>query len=246
MNAPPTFDRLAYSPESRMKAARWWQSLLVQEDRSRALVESLVVQLERFDAPQGLVERARSIASDEARHVTICSHVVRELGFQVLRPAIQLEEMPKDASAFAKVMLEVLVSGFAVAETMSVGGFAAARAGARAPLARWALAEILRDEVGHGAFGELAGTWAMRDWSAERRRMMWPACVAAMEAFEERAADARAREEGDAATTLLGAPPSAVVCAGLLRATERWVLPRLARMGVLPASTVATRPFPAA
>jgi hypothetical protein len=241
MNAPPTFDRLAYSPESRMKAARWWQSLLLQEDRSRALVENLVIQLERFDAPQWLVERARCIASDEARHVTICSHVVRELGFHAIRPAIQLEEMPKDASALAKVTLEVLVAGFAVAETMSVGGFAAARARARAPLARWALAEILRDEVGHGAFGEVAGIWAMRDWPLERRLTMWPACVAAMEAFEERAADARAEEQGDAFTAWLGAPPSAVVCTGLLRAAERWVLPRLARMGVLPATTVGEK-----
>jgi hypothetical protein len=123
----------------------------------RVLVENLVLHLERFEAPKVFVERARSIASDEARHVTICSHVVNELGFQVMRPAIPLEETPKDAFALAKAVLHVLIAGFAVAETMSVGGFAAARACARAPLARWALGEILRDEVGHGAFGEEAG-----------------------------------------------------------------------------------------
>jgi hypothetical protein len=199
----------------------------------------LVNHLERFDAPKVFVERARSIASEEARHVIICSHVAHELGFQVIRPPIRPDETPKDAFALAKVMLHVLIAGFAVAETMSVGGFAAARSRARAPLARWALGEILRDEVGHGAFGEEAGVWAMRDWSAARRRTMWPACVATMEAFEQRAgvpADAHANEQCDVLTALLGAPPSAVVCAGLLRSTERWVLPRLARMGVLPES----------
>jgi hypothetical protein len=238
MNGAPKFDRLAHSAQSRAVAARCWQSLLIQEDRSREVVENLVVDLERFDAPKAFVERARSIASEEARHVAICDHVVEELGFHALRPAIRLEAMPKDDAAFEKAMLQVFIAGFAVAETMSVGGFAASRARARAPLARWALGEILRDEVGHGAFGEELGVWAMRDWSTTRRRAVWPACVASMEAFEERAGlPEGADEQGDESTELLGAPPSAVVCAGLLRATERWVLPRLARMGVLPESS---------
>jgi hypothetical protein len=191
--------------------------------------------LQRFQAPEVFVERAHAIASEEARHVAICSHVVEELGFKPCRTAIQLEAMPVEAEAFERAMVQVFVAGFAVAETMSVGAFAASRARARAPLARWALGEILRDEVGHGAFGEDLGTWAMRDWSAARRRTLWPACVAAMEAFEERTGlPEGAEEQGDESTECLGAPPSSVVCAGLVRATERWVLPRLARMGVLP------------
>jgi len=243
MNGAPEFDARQHSERSRAVAARSWQSLLIQEDRSREFAENLVVHLERFDAPNAFVERARAIASEEARHVAICNHVVQALGFRAIRHAVRLEAMPEDGAPFEKAMLEVFMAGFAVAETMSVGGFAAAHARARAPLARWALGEILRDEVGHGAFGEEMGLWAMRDWSAARRRTMWPLCVAAMEAFEERAgvpANAGADEQADESTELLGAPPSAVVCAGLVRATERWVLPRLARMGVLPESSRPT------
>jgi len=52
-----------------------------------------------------------------------------------LRPEIRLAAMPDDDAAFERAMLDALVAGFAVAETMSVGGFAATRSRAREPLA---------------------------------------------------------------------------------------------------------------
>jgi hypothetical protein len=134
-------------------------------------------------------------------------------------------------------MVEILVAGFAVAETMSVGGFAAVRASTSDPLARWAVEQILRDEVGHGAFGELAGGWAMREWSAERRRSMWPDCVVAMEAIELRTGGPvgpRISEAADARAAALGALPSVIVGAGMLHGLRRWAIPRLGRLGVLP------------
>jgi hypothetical protein len=237
MEGAPPFDRHAHSAESRTLAARVWQSLLIQEDRSREAAERLVVDLDRFAAPRTIVERARIVTCQEARHVAICAHMVRALGFQPLRPPIRLPAMPQDDDSFERAMLEVLVAGFAVAETMSVGGFAAALSRAREPLARWAIEEILRDEVGHGAFGEDAGRWAMSRYGQSQRRALWPACVAAMEALEERTGGPvgpRAHEQFAPSVESLGAPAPVVVGRGMLRATERWVLPRLGRMGVLP------------
>jgi hypothetical protein len=102
---------------------------------------------------------------------------------------------------------------------------------------RWAFTRILRDEVGHGAFGERAGTWAMRGFDAERRRALWPACVACMEAFERRTGGPVGEQQtapANAPLESLGAVPGRVTGAGILRALPKWVLPRLARMGVLP------------
>jgi hypothetical protein len=242
ISGAPPFDPREYSAEARSRAAHAWQSLLGQEDRSRVGTERLVLDLVRFDAPRALIDATRAIAAEEARHADLCEHLVEALGFQPRRPVVVLPSLPADDRAFERAMVDILVSGFAVGETMSVGGFASVRARAREPIARWALDELVRDEVGHGAFGEEAGTWAMRGWKAAERRALWPKCVAAMEAFEHRIVPGGVRaERGEPSLEALGAAPAAVVGAGLIRAVSRWVLPRLARMGVLPESSPSTQ-----
>ena len=234
--APP-FDGVAYAPELRAEAASAWQSLLLQEHVSQVAAEQLVGDLGRFHAPHAIVASARRIAGEEARHVGVCSQVVAALGFEPRLAPVAPRALPTAQRDFERAMVDILVIGFAVGETMSVGGFVAGRALAQEPLARWALGELLRDEVGHGAFGEEAGAWAMRGWSAERRRSKWPRCVAAMESVERRVGGRLgecADERGEGALEALGVPDAVVVGKGLLRAVARWVLPRLERMGVLP------------
>jgi hypothetical protein len=232
----PRFDRSACASDVRAKAAHVWQSLLLQEDRSRVATERLVVDLERLGAPKAIMDRARQIAVEETRHVALCALLVRELGFEPWRPPVVLAPLPQAKDAFEQAVVELLVAGFAVAETMSVGGFAAARARTREPLARWAINQILRDEVGHGAFGEEAGRWAMTNWSNDRRQSLWQVCVTAMEELEQRTGGPigpRAHERAESAIEALGAPAAIIVGEGMLRAVPRWVLPRLARLGVL-------------
>jgi hypothetical protein len=238
IDGAPAFDRNDYAPETRAVAARAWQRLLVQEDRSRAATAGVASDLGKLDAPAALIDWARRIEDEEARHVAICEHVVQALGFVPQRPPLPGWDTPTDGALFAQVVTERLVAGFAVAETMSVGGFAASRSRAREPLARWALGEVLRDEVGHGAFGEVAGAWAMREWHPETRRAMWPRCVAAMEAIERRTGGpvgSQVVRACDPSVEALGAAGSWVVGAGMLRSVPRAVLPRLTRMGILPA-----------
>jgi hypothetical protein len=209
----------------------------MQEERSRLAATRLVGGLSRWNAPTALVDDAKRVTDDEARHVAICEYVVRALGYEPRTPAVRVAALPAGDAAFERAMTELLVAGFAVAETMSVGGFAAVRAIAGEPLMRWAFAELARDEVGHGRFGEVAGAWALRDWSAERRRSLWPVCVRTMEDFERRTGGPvgdDAAGERCAELEALGVPRGSTTGMGLLRSIPRWVLPRLARLGVLP------------
>jgi hypothetical protein len=237
MQAAPRFDRTAYEPVVRARAARVWQSLRTQEARSHGAAEGVVAALDRLGAPPSLMQFARKVARDEERHVALCAGLVEALGEEPSRAAVP--DAPVWRADFEGAVATLLVGGFAVAETMSVGGFVAARRVARDPLARWALSQLARDEVTHGAFGEQAGLWVMRSWTSERRRALWPVCVSVMEAMERKTGgpvgDRRDADE-PLAVPDLGAPPSRVVGLGMLDAIPRSVVPRLVRMGVLPTS----------
>jgi len=212
-------------------AARWWQSLLDQEDGFGAFTEQLSVDMARFGAPATLCDWAREIVGQEARHVEICTNVIAYFGVE---PQRRRPEKPKPMES-DHALAEAIVAGFAVGETMSVGGFTASLALAKDPLTRQTLKELARDEVRHGRFGEVAGQWALRDWAADQRRSLWGPCVYMMESFERRCGGVESIEfrEGPFAEAL-GAPAPRVTHRGLLRAVERLVLPRLARLGVLP------------
>jgi hypothetical protein len=236
----PRFVAGSRDPRYRAIAAAAWDGLLLQEERSRLATTRLVEDLRRFDAPSNIVQLARRVASDEERHVALCSHVVRALGGQPTSVSVDIPPMPGDDTLSEQSLAEQVVAGLAVAETMSVGGFAAWRAQTREPLTRWALTELTRDEVRHGAFGEIASEWALRDWSVEARRSLWPACVRAMLDVERKAGGpvkAFSEERHLPVLESLGTPNPRVVGQGLLRAIPRWVLPRLARLGVISGDT---------
>jgi len=161
--------------------------------------------------------------------------VIRGLGREPPALSLRIRPLPTDDVAFEQALVELLVAGFAVAETLSVGAFLAVREVASEPLVRWTLGEIARDEVGHGRFGELASAWALARWSEERRRSLWPLCVQAMEDVERRAGGAAEPSSNatPAPTTALGVPEAGTAAAGLLKIVPKSVLPRLRRLGVV-------------
>jgi hypothetical protein len=239
LTTAPRLDASAHTTQHRAIAAHAWSGLLVQEERSRLTTARLVQDLRRFDAPQWILDDAARVAEDEACHVQICAHVVRALGFECKPPPLTIPELPTDAMAFERAMIELLVAGFAVAETMSVGGFTAVRQPSSEPLIRWAYTTIARDEVRHGIFGEKTSAWAIRNWSPARRKTLWPVCVRAMEGVERRAGGPIGADPGDERSQpleALGVPGARTTEIGLLRSIRRNVLPRLARLGVLPAT----------
>jgi hypothetical protein len=220
--------------QSQAVAARWWQSLLDQEDGFGDFTQCLADVLMGKGAPSALCDRARQIVDEERHHVELCERVIEYLGAEVRQRPRQPCVLDSEQS-----VVEAIVVGFAVGETMSVGGFVASLAYARDPFVRNALKQLIRDEVRHGQFGELAGNWVLRDWSIERRQTLWSACVSMMESFERRCGgvEAIAAHPGPFARDL-GAPPPSVTHRGMLRAVERTVLPRLSRLGVVPACSI--------
>jgi hypothetical protein len=236
----PDFDRLSLSPEIVARLVAGWRALC--EDERDSLIGATLVagDLARLGAPPSILATAARVIEDEIRHVDVCTTVLERLGAEVadVPPDQRRRSIGDDPSIERRTAL-ALVAGFGVGESMSAGCFAAARQHCRQPLIRWALTELLRDEARHGGFGIEAGVWLTRDWSDAQRQALWGACVAEMEAFERRIGGPVAKDEAwrpDPQEQAVGILSPHEGCAAAVRAVERWVIPSLARLGVLPPS----------
>lgn len=215
-----------------------WRALC-EDERDSVIAATMVAgDLARLGAPPAILGAAARVIQDEIRHVGVCETVLDRLGAQAVEvPADRRRRGLGDDPSLERRTALALVAGFAVGESMSAGCFAAARRPCRQPLVRWALTEILRDEARHGGFGIDAGRWLIRDWSDADRRALWPGCVAEMEAFERRIGGPFP-EDGtwtpNAEESAAGILSPREGCAAAVRAVERWVIPSLARLGVLP------------
>ncbi len=192
-------------------------------------------------APPELLGVAGRVIEDEVRHVGVCEHVLRAMGRDVHAECAW--KPPASASspgARGDALARLLVVGFVVGETLSEASFACVLAHAGEPLVRWALTELLRDESRHWAFGADAAAWILRDASSADRRAIWPECVAMIEGVESRLGGPVGREllarearrsdwEQRAHYGLLRA---SVACGAIVDAIPRWLVPRLAPLGV--------------
>jgi len=237
--APPDFDPGSLSAERALRVAASW-SALCEDERDSVIAATLVAgDLARLGAPPSILAAAARVIEDEIRHVSVCATVLERLGGAMAEVPAEdrRSNLGNDPSIERRTAL-ALVAGFGVGEPMSAGWFAAARSACRQPLIHWALTELLRDEARHGAFGIEAGQWVTRHWSDAERQALWPGCVVEMEAFERRLGgpvsenETAAPDPDDLAVGMLSAQQS---CAAAVRAVERWVIPSLARLGVLPA-----------
>jgi hypothetical protein len=216
-------------------------SALCEDERDSVIAATLVAaDLARLGAPPSILGAAVGVIEDEVRHVGVCATVLERLGGAVAEvPAQDRRRAIGDDPSIEQRTARALVAGFGVGEPMSAGCFAEARRVCRQPLLHWALTELLRDEARHGAFGIDAGRWLTRSWSDAERQALWPACVVEMEDFERRiggpvtATEAHASDPEELAVGILSPHRG---CAAAVRAVERWVIPSLARLGVLPPS----------
>jgi hypothetical protein len=221
-----------------------WRALC-EDERDSVIAATLVAgDLARLGAPPSVLAAAARVIEDEVRHVGVCATVLDRLGAVAAEvPAEDRRRGLGDDLSLERRTARTLVAGFGVGEPMSAGWFAAARRACQEPLLRWALTELLRDEARHGSFGIEAGRWLTRGWSDAERRALWPECVAEMENFERMlggpvaASEAMASDPADRAVGILSTHES---CAAAVGAVERWVLPSLAGLGVLPAPAAAS------
>jgi hypothetical protein len=235
----PDIDRLALSPEIVARLVTGWRALCEDERDSLIAATMVAGDLARLGAPASILAAATRVIEDEVRHVGVCTTVLERLDAEVAEvpPQQRRRSIGEEPSIERRTAL-VLVAGFGVGESMSAGCFAAARRPCQLPLVRWALTELLRDEARHGAFGIDVGGWLIRNWSDAERQGLWNGCVAEMEAFERRLGGPVSTNQGwtpnpeELAAGILSPQEG---CAAAVRAVERWVIPSLARLNVLPA-----------
>lgn len=235
--APPAFDRASLPTRLVQDLVAGWKTLCEDERDSVIAATVVAADLARLGAPPAILAAAARVVEDEVRHVAVCTTILDHLGSE---PAHLPPERRRGALG-SETPLELrtaraLVAGFAVGEPMSAGCFAASRAVCREPLIRWALTELLRDEARHGAFGVEGGAWVMRGWSERERRTLWPECVAEMEDFERRLGGPANFSDGaapDPQAAALGLLTTSQNCAAAVQAVRRWVIPSLAKLGVI-------------
>jgi hypothetical protein len=236
----PDFDPGSLPPELVARLVAGWRALC-EDERDSVIAATLVAgDLARLGAPPSILAGATRVIEDEVRHVGVCATVLERLGAEAAEvPADNRRRGIGDEPSIERRTALALVAGFGVGESMSAGCFAAARRACSQPLVHWALTELLRDEARHGAFGIDTGRWLTRSWSDAERQALWAGCVAEMEGFERRLGGPVSKDEAptpnpdELAVGILSAHES---CAAAVRAVERWVIPALARLGVLPPS----------
>ncbi|HEY6478047.1 MAG TPA: ferritin-like domain-containing protein [Polyangia bacterium] len=236
--APPDLDHRSLSSELTARLVVSWRALC-EDERDSVIAATLVAgDLARLGAPPSILSVATRVIEDEVRHVSVCATVLQRLGASAAEvPAEERRCGIGDDPSIERRTALALVAGFGVGESISAGWLAAARRACRQPMLHWALTELLRDEARHGAFGIDAGRWLTRNWSDDERRTLWPGCVAEMEDFERRLGGPVAANETpatDLEASSVGILSAHESCAAVVRAVERWVIPSLARLGVLP------------
>jgi hypothetical protein len=261
--APP-FDRHRYAPALLARASAAWRGLC--EDERASIIDATLVttDLARLGAPPAILGMAARVIEDEVRHVEVCLRVLDAIGADsAVTPAEgsrigrdarggdddddhgDAEEEGRKATRRIEARLaRALIARFAVGQSLSAACFATARATAREPLIAWAYTELLRDEARHGAFGARAGEWVIRHWTPAQRQTLWSECLREMQTFEQRvggpvidAPPTAAR--GKTAAAALGLLTPAASCGAVISSIPRWVLPHLARLGVVPPSPEA-------
>ncbi len=244
-SAPPAFDPAGYPADRLRRAGEAWRNLRASEHDSVIAASLVLTDLARLGAPAALLGAAAQVLEDEVRHVEICQHVTEALGVapQAIAPDAMRASLGDEAVGVR--CGRTLVAGFVVGESMSAAAFAEALRRAEAPLARWALEEILRDETRHGGFGVEAGRWVLEHHGdPASTEALWPLCVREMEhmeaivggPYDDDDLTAEAARRDSAGLEALGVLRGSVSCAAFHRSVERWVVPRLRTLGVLPAA----------
>jgi len=256
----PAFDRNRYPTALLARAAAAWLGLCQDERESVIAATTVTTDLARLGAPPAILGMAARVIEDEVRHVEVCLRVLGALGANTTATpaegtrlarhpdgvgATDDDEGRGDHRGAIEVRLaRALIARFAVGQSLSAACFATARATAREPLIAWAYTELLRDEARHGAFGARAGEWVIRHWTPAQRQTLWSECLREMQTFEQRVGGPvinapQIAARGKTAAAALGLLTPAASCGAVISSIPRWVLPHLARLGVVPPSPEA-------
>ncbi len=218
-------------------AAGGWPLRAAEELRSALIYRALVPACEvALGGPWPA--RVRAVVADEVRHARVCADTGALLGaspphYDARPVAARLAPLadPIDRAA------ALLVGEVAIGETISMALFRAGRRTTTEPLSRSVLGSILADEVRHQRLGwdALAALWPSLD--DRRRDALQREAAATLGGTEQRAAlpALRSLEAGavfDPAWGALGVLPYETRVDAFYFAVERFVVPRLTRLGL--------------
>ncbi|MCB9592446.1 MAG: hypothetical protein H6719_06920 [Sandaracinaceae bacterium] len=146
----------ALGPATRARLARIWLSQAATELRVASSFAVIHRGLVALDADAGLVRLAARAVDDEHRHATLAEELAgRYAGRAVGPPPVLPDQRPGHPTASSPALRSALwvVGQCALNETFASAYLSAGYQGARHPLARAALRELLEDEIDHARIG---------------------------------------------------------------------------------------------
>jgi hypothetical protein len=140
-----------YTPEQVAFAAHAWTMRAEEERRSAAVFSDLLGLVADAETSLDIVRDVHGVVGDEIRHADLCARMASALGARapVSRPLPRIGWRVATVEERRLAALEIVLVEGALGETISSALFAAGRRAAQEPLARDALARILRDEAIH-------------------------------------------------------------------------------------------------
>jgi hypothetical protein len=229
--------RLAGFTTAQLELARAAWPLRAAEELRSALIYRALSIASRVALP-AWSERFAGVMRDELEHTRLCAAVGARLG----APPPRYDARPVRARVaplrdpIARTAALVL-SEVAIGETISTSLLHAARRETREPLARFAIDRILRDEVRHQRLGwdalAVLGptlTAAQHDALAREASLTFAAAETSIALPVLRSLEAG--EPFDPAWSALGVLAFEARADAFYRAVDRFVIPRLARLGI--------------
>ncbi len=159
----------ALSVEVRGRLAANWLGQAATEARVAHSFSVIHESLSRLGAGRELVALAARAVDDEHRHAALAEEMAGIYAGRVVGPHDRLPaRRPAHLAASSPALRDVLwvVGQCALNETFASAYLSAARRGAKSTLSRWALRELLEDEIDHSRIG-----WAfLRHLPSEMKR----------------------------------------------------------------------------
>jgi hypothetical protein len=188
----------------------------------------------RHSSPE-VIHLAERAIDDEYRHAELSRFVASQFAGRDLEPPGRLVlEVPKHQGAAPSVRDALFIVGQCVLNETTASAFLeACLQWARGALARWALRELLSDEIDHGRIGwAFLASLSAAD-RAELNRWLLPMAFINLRQWRR---ETPHDPEYDSALALHGAPPASVIHSAVLGALEQMIVPGFERLGMATAS----------
>ena len=243
----PAPDLSSYSEPCIRFARDAWPLRAAEELRSALIFRGLTRASRAVAIPEPWPSRFAAAVRDEIRHANLCATVGARLGAR--GPAYDARRVRARLAALTsprRTVTSILLVELAIGETISMFLFRASRRTAREPLTRAALSAILGDEARHQRLGWTALTSLWPSLSEGERDDLQDEAARGLASCEQATAVPamqwlRSGRRFEPEYAALGVLDPAIRVETFYEAVERFVVPRLSRLGLDGARAWASR-----